>query len=122
MGIINYGINNLQSIKNATDKISVKSSWIQTPEDVMKSKALILPGVGAFKYGMKGLRERKLIRAIKYKASTGTPLLGICLGMQLMFEEGNEHGKIKGLGLFRGKCEIFHKNNSFCCQQNSSNP
>ena len=66
VGIINFGINNLQSIKNATDKISTKSSWIQTPEDVMKSKVLILPGVGAFKHGMKGLRERKLIDAIKY--------------------------------------------------------
>ena len=112
VGIINFGINNLQSIKNATDKISAKSSWIETPEDVMKSKILILPGVGAFKHGMKGLRERKLIDAIKYKASIGTPLLGICLGMQLLFTESEENGVSKGLNFIPGTVRKLKNSNS----------
>ena len=103
VGVINYGINNLQSVNKAFQKISVRSKWIDTPEDVIKSKALVLPGIGAFEYGMKGLRERKLIDVIKKKVSIGTPLLGICLGMQLLFTESKENGQFEGLILIPGK-------------------
>ena len=103
IGVINYGINNLQSVNNAFKRISARSRWIDTPEEVIESKALVLPGIGAFEYGMKGLRERKLIDAIKQKVLEETPLLGICLGMQLLFSESEENGLFKGLNLIPGK-------------------
>ena len=103
VGVINYGINNLQSVNRAFEGISVKSSWIDTPEQVIQSKALVLPGIGAFQHGMKGLEQKNLIDVIKFKVSEGTPLLGICLGMQLLFSESEEHGLFKGLNLIPGK-------------------
>lgn len=103
IGVINYGINNLQSVNKAFKRISARSRWIDTPEEVIESKALVLPGIGAFEYGMKGLRERKLIDAIKQKVLEETPLLGICLGMQLLFSESEENGLFKGLNLIPGK-------------------
>ena len=102
VGVINYGINNLQSVNKALEKISIRSSWVDTSEQIMQSKALVLPGIGAFEHGMRGLRAKKLIDAIKFKASEGTPLLGICLGMQLLFSESEEHGSFKGLNLLPG--------------------
>jgi len=107
IGVINYGINNLQSVKKAFERISVRSKWIDTPEEVIKSKALVLPGIGTFEYGMKGLKKGKLIDAIKYKVSEGTPLLGICLGMQLLFTESEEYGLFKGLNLIPGRVVKF---------------
>jgi len=103
IGVINYGINNLQSVNKAFENISAKSSWVDSAEQIMQSKALVLPGIGAFEYGMKGLKEKKLIDAIKFKVSEGTPLLGICLGMQLLFTESEENGLFKGLNLLPGR-------------------
>ena len=102
IGVINYGINNLQSVVNALNKIKARASWINTPEEIMNSEKIILPGIGAFNEGMKGLKNN-LINALKQKVNEGTPILGICLGMQLLFSESFEFGKYKGLNLIKGK-------------------
>jgi len=109
IGVVNYGINNLQSVIKAFEKIGKKASWVETPEDVMKSKALVIPGVGAFASGMKGLNEKKLLEPIREKSSTDTPILGICLGMQLLFSESEEFGITEGINLIPGKVISLNK-------------
>ena len=75
---------------------------MNTPEAVLAADALVLPGVGAFRDGMAGLARLGLIEASQKKTAEGTPLLGICLGMQMMFEWSEENGHYEGLGLFSG--------------------
>jgi imidazole glycerol-phosphate synthase subunit HisH len=76
---------------------------------ISSADGVILPGVGAFQAGMDGLKKRGLTQVVKKFASTGKPMLGICLGAQLMLEEGHEFGKFKGLGMIPGKVVIFPK-------------
>lgn len=103
IGIINCGINNVKSVLRAFQQIGKKARRVRTPEEVIKAKALILPGVGSFENGMKALEVRGLIEPIKEKVQQGTPILGICLGMQLLFSEGEEFGVHKGLDLIKGR-------------------
>ena len=103
IGIIDYGINNLKSISKAFEKIGKTSKIIDTPQDVMAAKCLVLPGIGAFGDAMKELKRKKLEDPIKIKITQGTPLLGICLGMQLLFSESEEFGLHKGLDLIKGR-------------------
>ena len=110
IGVINYGINNLQSVVNALNKIKARASWINTPEEIMNSEKIILPGIGAFGEGMKGLKKNNLVNALKKKVNEGTPILGICLGMQLLFSESFEFGKFKGLNFIKGKVISLKKN------------
>jgi imidazole glycerol phosphate synthase glutamine amidotransferase subunit len=103
IGVINYGINNLKSVIKSFEKIGKKARWIDKPHEVLASKCLVLPGVGAFEYGMSGLRNKGLIEAIKERVKEGIPLFGICLGMQLLFEESEEFGLHQGLNLIPGR-------------------
>ena len=109
IGVVNYGINNLQSVIKAFEKLGKKASWVETPEDVLKSKALVIPGVGAFASGMKGLIDKKLLDPIRERASAGAPILGICLGMQLLFSESDEFGVTEGINLIPGKVMSLKK-------------
>lgn len=104
IALIDYGLGNLFSVERALK--AVKAGYVVTsnPNTLEKASKLILPGVGAFGDGMKGLRQRKLVKPIKRLAQE-KPLLGICLGMQLLMEIGNEFGKHKGLGLVKGEVE-----------------
>jgi len=103
IGVIDYGINNLKSVIKAFEKIGRKAKWIDNSEDVNNARCLVLPGVGAFENGINGLRNKGLIESIKRRVNDGVPLLGICLGMQLLFDESEEYGIHKGLGLIPGK-------------------
>jgi len=103
VGIIDYGINNLKSVSKAFGQIGKTVKIIDTPEDVLKSKSLVIPGIGAYEDGMKGLENKSLIKPIKKKVNNGAPILGICLGMQLLFSESEEFGLHKGLNLIEGK-------------------
>jgi len=107
VGIIDYGINNLKSISKAFEKIGKTYKIIDTPKDVLSSKCLVLPGIGAFGDGMNELRQRGLIEPIKKSVEEGTPILGICLGMQLFFTESEEFGLHKGLDLIPGRVVSF---------------
>lgn len=101
--VIDYGVGNLLSVKRALEYCEADVKFAQSPPEIERAERLILPGVGAFADGIRGLAERGLIDAIKKYVDTGRPLLGICLGMQMMMDFSEEHGLTEGLGLCRGK-------------------
>ncbi len=102
IALIDYGISNLRSVQKAFEHLGVEVALVDTPDQLHKVDRLILPGVGAFPAGMAGLRTRGLIEPIMQSAHEGKPLLGICLGMQLLFESSDEMGDTPGLGLLPG--------------------
>lgn len=103
IGIIDYGMGNLHSVKNACDFLGLESFVSDDEKKLAKADGLILPGVGAFPDAMKCLSEKKLDIFIKNEAVKSKPLLGICLGMQLLFDIGYEFSATKGLGLIHGE-------------------
>ena len=106
--IIDYGLGNLASITNALNKLGIQSSISGNPSVIKKAAALILPGVGAAGEGMKNLKKKGLDKIILQEITKGKPLLGICLGMQLLFEK-SEEGNVSCLGIFKGKVKKFKK-------------
>lgn len=106
IGIIDYGLGNLFSIHNALKSVNISSNIITSPSQIEYYDRLILPGVGAFPEGMKYLREKGFIETLR---NTSKPILGICLGMQLLFEEGEEFFKTEGLGLIPGRVVSIEK-------------
>jgi glutamine amidotransferase len=103
IALIDSGICNLASVMHALARVGVRPETAGTPEALRRAAAIILPGVGAFADGMQSLRERGLVEAIREAAKVGKPILGICLGMQLLVEESEEHGRHEGLGLLPGR-------------------
>lgn len=101
IGIIDYGAGNLFSVKNVLDYLKVENKITADQEEIRRADALILPGVGAFPDAMRMLREKNLTDVIKEEAGR-KPLLGICLGMQILFEKGYEFKETEGLGLLPG--------------------
>lgn len=101
--VIDYGIGNILSVVRALTHCGAEVLVTDSPEDIRNSRALILPGVGAFEDGMKGLRDRNIIEPIKEYATTGYPFMGICLGMQMMLDVSEEFGLYNGLGLIPGR-------------------
>lgn len=104
--IIDYGAGNLFSVKNALDYIGAACTVTKDPSELESADRLILPGVGAFPDAMKALEETGLIPAIKEQAKK-KPLLGICLGMQMLFDKSFEFGESEGLGLIPGTVELM---------------
>ncbi|MFL0196488.1 imidazole glycerol phosphate synthase subunit HisH [Clostridium sp. WILCCON 0269] len=102
ISIIDYGMGNLKSVKKALKYIGVDAKITANEYDIENSKGIILPGVGAFPEAMKNLKNKKLDVVIKDTAAKGIPLIGICLGMQLLFDTGEEIEKCSGLGLIPG--------------------
>ena len=111
IGIIDYGVGNLASVKNAFANIGRDSIVFDDPEHIMSFDRIILPGVGSFATAMELLNLRRWPAAIHRFFRTGRPILGICLGMQLLMEDGNEGGKAKGLGLISGEVITLQPNN-----------
>ncbi len=103
--VIDYGLSNLLSVQRAFEHFGAECIVTESRSKIMAANALCLPGVGAFKDGMEGLERLMLTDAIKAKAAAGTPLLGICLGMQMLFDESGEFGSHAGLGLIPGRVE-----------------
>lgn len=101
IAIIDYGAGNIFSVKNALDYLGLESRLVSDKESVISADAVILPGVGAFPAAMKKLEATGLVETIKGEALK-KPFLGICLGMQLIFEKGYEFGECDGLGLIKG--------------------
>ncbi|MBP3857144.1 MAG: imidazole glycerol phosphate synthase subunit HisH [Ruminiclostridium sp.] len=104
--IIDYGAGNLFSVKNALDYIGAESTVTKSAADLESADRIILPGVGAFPDAMKALGETGLIDTIKEQAQK-KPLLGICLGMQMLFDKSFEFGETDGLGLIPGTVELM---------------
>lgn len=107
IGIIDYGMGNLFSVSKALERLDAPYFISADKQELMKASALILPGVGSFKDAMKILVEDGLDKVVLEFAATGKPFLGICLGMQLLFDESEENGLTKGFGLLAGKVERF---------------
>jgi len=107
IAIIDYNMGNLASVKNAFAKLGKETVVENDPSKFKEYDKLILPGVGAFGDAMEHLIERDMVEAIKEFAISGKPMLGICLGMQLLFESSQEFGKHKGLGLIKGNVVKF---------------
>jgi glutamine amidotransferase len=105
VAILDYGIGNVQSLLNAFLKIDTYPVITRDQKDILKSDLCILPGVGAFQKGMQNLQEYKLIDVIQEYCDSGKPFMGICLGMQLLFDSSEEFGFSKGLGLIPGRVE-----------------
>ena len=107
IAIIDYNMGNLASVKNAFAKLGKEAVVESNPEKFQEYDKLILPGVGAFGDAMQHLKERHMVEAIKAFAKSGKPMLGICLGMQLLFEHSQEFGEHEGLGLIKGNVVKF---------------
>lgn len=107
IGIIDYGAGNLFSLKNALDFLQLENKIISSTEEIREADKLILPGVGAFPDAMGMLHHSGLTETIVEEAAT-KPLLGICLGMQILFEWGYEFEKVRGLGLIPGEVTLIN--------------
>lgn len=103
LAIIDYGVGNLFSLKSSLKAVGVEAVVTNDPEEIKKADRLILPGVGAFGDAAQKLFDSGLCGVITEKVKNGTPLMGICLGMQLLFEKSYEYGEHKGLGFLKGK-------------------
>ncbi|MCR8847812.1 imidazole glycerol phosphate synthase subunit HisH [Rossellomorea sp. SC111] len=106
IGIVDYGMGNLFSVSKALERLNAPYFISDVQEELLTADGLILPGVGAFKDAMSLLETTHLKQTILTFAESGKPLLGICLGMQLLFEESRENGTTKGLALLPG--EVLH--------------
>lgn len=106
--IIDYGMGNLKSVYNALKKVNFDCQISSEVTYIEMADKLILPGVGAFKDAMDNLQNLDLILPIRKKVNDGCPLLGICLGMQMLFEEGYECELRKGLGFIGGKIKLMN--------------
>ena len=107
IAIVDYNMGNLASVKNAFAKLGKETVVESDPKKFKDYDKLILPGVGAFGDAMQHLRERGMVESIKSFAASGKPMIGICLGMQLLFESSEEFGKHEGLGLIKGRVAAF---------------
>jgi glutamine amidotransferase len=101
--VIDYGIGNLLSVCRALEHIGAHVTLTSDPEQVRNAQRIVLPGVGAFGDGMQALEERRLSEAIREAAAGGVPVLGICLGAQMLLDSSEEFGDHLGLGLIPGK-------------------
>ncbi|MBU0540818.1 MAG: imidazole glycerol phosphate synthase subunit HisH [Gammaproteobacteria bacterium] len=107
--IVDYGIGNLYSVGRAFEVCGADVIFASNPQEVASARHLVLPGVGAFESGMAGLRERDLVEPIRAHAAEGKPLMGICLGMQMLATVSEEFGEHKGLDLIPGRvCALPH--------------
>jgi len=102
ISVVDYGLGNLLSVARALEACGARCEMVGTASDLEKADKLLLPGVGAFPSGMEGLRALDLVEPLRDYAASGRPLLGICLGMQLLMDVSHEFGVHEGLGLIGG--------------------
>jgi glutamine amidotransferase len=103
IGVIDYGMGNRRSVEKALAHVGARVSVTHDHDELDECDGLVLPGVGAFPKAMRNLRELGLAELIRARVEDGTPLLGICLGMQLLFDRSEERGATPGLGLIAGE-------------------
>ncbi|MFA5060246.1 MAG: imidazole glycerol phosphate synthase subunit HisH [Candidatus Omnitrophota bacterium] len=107
IAIIDYGMGNLRSVQKAFEKVGALATITQDPKDLESAEKIVLPGVGAMKPAMEKLSSLNLVTAIKKSIKDKKPFLGICLGLQLLFDESDEGGKVNGLGILKGSVIRF---------------
>lgn len=111
--IVDYGLGNLHNLRHTLDHLKIQSEISNKFNKILNAERIILPGVGAFAAGMQGLKNNGLIEILDDFVASGKPVLGICLGMQLLMKSSTEYGNHKGLGYVDGKVlpfNPFHKN------------
>ncbi len=115
IAVIDYGIGNLGSVKNALDYLGLENIITSDKEQILSADKVILPGVGAFGDAIDTFRNRGFEPVLNEFIKTGKPVLGICVGMQMLFEYSNEFGRHKGLGIMKGEIVKFDesKDNSY---------
>jgi len=114
ISIIDYKISNLKSVKNALSYLGFENIITSDSNEILKSDGVILPGVGSFPHGMLNLKELSLIESINKFILSGKPLIGICLGMQLLFDKSFEFKSTDGLGVIAGEVKNFKTKNKVC--------
>ncbi len=112
IAIVDYGMGNLRSVQKAFEAVKVPAEVTRDPDTILAADAMVLPGVGAFKDCMNNLNELELVPVIRRFVETGKPFLGICLGLQLLFEQSSEFGDVHGLGLLPGRVVRFEESMS----------
>jgi imidazole glycerol-phosphate synthase subunit HisH len=103
IGIVDYAMGNRRSVEKALEHVGARARISEDPRQLRDADGLVLPGVGAFPRAMANLHERGLVELLRERAGAGTPILGICLGMQLAFERSSELGGAEGLGILEGE-------------------
>ncbi|MBN2097116.1 MAG: imidazole glycerol phosphate synthase subunit HisH [Candidatus Omnitrophica bacterium] len=107
IAVVDYGLGNLRSVSKALEGVGAKVSITNQTQDLARASAIVLPGVGAFQRAMENLTQLNIIPAILTAIKQGKPFLGICLGLQVLFSQSEEHGQCKGLGIIPGKVKKF---------------
>lgn len=107
IAIIDYGVGNLRSVEKAFAATDCEAIVSSKETDLRQAEKLVLPGVGAFGACMRALRERGFDELVRERVDQGTPLLGVCVGMQMLFAESDEFGATRGLGLLPGRVRRF---------------
>ena len=107
IAVIDYGMGNLRSVQKGFEKVGHRATITSDPGEVARAEKVVLPGVGAFEDAMAELRQRGLIAPVLAAIASGKPFLGICLGLQLLFETSYEHGEHTGLGVLEGEVVRF---------------
>jgi glutamine amidotransferase len=107
IAIIDYGMGNLRSVQKAFEQVGAAAEIISHPEQIDQAERIVLPGVGAFQDAVATLREKRMVEPILRHIERGKLFLGICLGLQMLFEVGYEDGEHRGLGVVKGKCVRF---------------
>jgi glutamine amidotransferase len=110
IAIIDYGVGNLRSVEKAFEAIGARAAVTSDPGAIREAERLVVPGVGAFGECARRLRESGLDKLVLEAAERDKPVLGLCVGLQLMFDEGHEFGVHQGLGLMRGRVVRFPEN------------
>ena len=107
IAVVDYGAGNLRSVAKALERSNLEPRVMGDPAAVRSADGVVLPGVGAFADAITNLREKGLDDAVRESIEAGRPYLGLCLGLQLLFEQSDEHGVTQGLGLLPGRVERF---------------
>lgn len=107
IAIVDYGMGNLRSVHKAVERVGYDAQVTTKPQEVLNASKIILPGVGAFRDCMRNLEELRLLEPVINSIEAGKPFLGICLGLQLLFEESDEFGLHKGIGILPGRVTRF---------------
>jgi len=107
IAVVDYGVGNLRSVSKALERVGADVRVTSSPADLERADAVVLPGVGAFAHCMDNLRAAGLEASVRAAAASDKPFLGVCVGMQILFEESDEFGRVEGLGILRGRVRRF---------------
>ena len=107
IAVVDYGVGNLRSVSKALERVGAQVRVTSSAAEIDSADAVVLPGVGAFAHCMGNLRGAGLEACVRAAAASGKPFLGICVGMQILFEESDEFGRVEGLGILAGRVRRF---------------